>query len=67
MLEAKLAFRPWFGRVPTASKVADGPSRLDCRFVGSLGSVLHPFKWKDVAGKWCETKRSSQVGKLRAH
>ena len=67
VLEARLAFRPWFGRVPTASNVADGPSRLDCRFVESLGSVLLPFEWKDVAGKWCESKRSSQMVKLRAH
>ena len=67
VLEAKLAFRPWFGRVPTASNIADGPNRLDCRFVESLGSVLQSFEWKDVAGKWREIKRISHVGKLRAH
>ena len=66
VLEAKLAFGPWFGRVPTSSNVADRPSRLDCRFVESLGSNLTPFEWKGIAGKWCETKRISQKGKLRA-
>ncbi len=66
VLEAKLAFRPWFGRAPTSSNVADGPSRFDCRFVESLGSVLVSFDWQDVSGKWCEAKRSSQKGKLRA-
>ena len=66
VLEAKLAFRPWFGRVPTSSNVADGPSRFDCRFVESLGSVLQSFDWQDVSGQWCETKRISQKKKLRA-
>ena len=33
LLEAQNSFRPWFGRVPTSSNVADGPSRFDCRFV----------------------------------
>ena len=65
-LEASLPFRAWFGRVPTSSNVADGPSRFDCRFVESLGSVQESFSWEDIAGKWSETMCSSQKGKLRA-
>lgn len=55
MLEALHSFRPWFGRVPTSSNVADGPSRLDCRFVESCGSVQSIFGWDEVVSKWRET------------
>ena len=54
LLEAQNSFRPWFGRVPTSSNVADGPSRFDCRFVGSHGSVQDVFQWEDICARWCE-------------
>ena len=34
--ESKLAVRSWYGRVPTASNIADGPSRLSFSEVSSL-------------------------------
>lgn len=55
VLEAKSSFRPWFGRVPTSSNVADGPSRFDCQFVESCGSKLTDFSWEVFVCKWFET------------
>ncbi len=66
VLETKFSFRPWFGRVPTSSNVADGPSRNDCRSVESLGSVCQSFTWEEVTCKWSESLRISQKGKWRA-
>ena len=37
--EANLEVKPYFCRVPTASNVADGPSRLDFRMCFALGAV----------------------------
>eukprot|EP00434_Breviolum_minutum_P036682 symbB.v1.2.032515.t1/scaffold3913.1/size48432/3 len=54
LLEAQNSFRPWFGRVPTSSNVADGPSRFDCRFVESHGSVQDVFQWEDICARWSE-------------
>ena len=31
---------PWYARVPTHSNLADGPSRLDCGLLLTLGSKL---------------------------
>ena len=38
-LEADLQLNLWFGRVPTSSNIADGPSRLTFQDVASLGGV----------------------------
>ena len=54
VLEAQNSCRPWFGRVPTSSNVADGPSRFDCKFVESLGSVQDVFQREDISARWCE-------------
>ena len=37
MLCASLSIRPWYGRVPTHSNIADAPSRFDYEFLRSKG------------------------------
>ena len=43
--EFSLQLKVWFSRVPTSSNIADGPSRLDCKEVESLGSALGDVPW----------------------
>ena len=47
-LEVSFSYRPWYGRVPTSSNIADGPSRADCSEVLTLGSQLVEFDWNIV-------------------
>ncbi len=47
-LEVTFSYRPWYGRVPTSSNIADGPSRGDCAEVLALGSQLVEFDWNIV-------------------
>ena len=47
-LEVSASYRPWYGRVPTSSNIADGPSRGDCSEVLGLGSQPVEFDWNIV-------------------
>ena len=47
-LEVSFSYRPWYGRVPTSSNIADGPGRDDCSEVLTLGSQLVEFDWNMV-------------------
>ena len=46
--ELQLQLKVWFSRVPTASNIADGPSRLDCELVEKLGSTLVETPWDRI-------------------
>ena len=50
-LEFSLQLKVWFSRVPTSPNIADGPSRLDCSEVVSLGSVLTDLQWDLVSSE----------------
>ena len=50
-LEVSLQLKVWFSRVPTSSNIADGPSRLDCREVVGLGSVLTDLCWELISSE----------------
>ena len=50
-LEFSLQLKSWFSRVPTSSNIADGPSRLDCREVIGLGSVLTDLEWDLISSE----------------
>ena len=58
-LETLKQITPWYARVPTDSNLSDGPSRLSCEKVESLGAqrceVDGEDLWvrlTDLAGKW---------------
>ena len=36
-LESEICNKPWYGRVPTASNIADDPSRLECTQLDNIG------------------------------
>ena len=38
-------------RVPTSSNIADGPSRLECKEVESLGPVLADLQWELISSE----------------
>ena len=46
--EMELQIKPWFARVPTASNIADDPSRLSDETVVALGSVKSVVTWSEV-------------------
>ena len=45
-MEAEICNKPWYGRVPTASNIADDPSRLECKYIESLGCQRCEIDWK---------------------
>ena len=44
-IESEICNKPWYGRVPTASNIADDPSRLDCQYIESLGCQRCEIDW----------------------
>ena len=54
MLDARLSLHQWCARVPSPSKVADGPSRLDFAEVLALGGEQHNLaniRWDVLAAQ----------------
>ena len=49
--EFSLQLKVWFSRLPTSSNIADGPSRLDCKEVESLRSVLVDAPWDLISSE----------------
>ena len=48
-LESQRQHRVWFGRVPSHSNLADGPSRLCFEAVQKLGAVRTSVDWEGTA------------------
>ena len=50
LLELETESLTWFSRVPSASNVADGPSRIDFSITAALGAEVHepvlPPEWR---------------------
>ena len=44
-IESEICNKPGYGRVPTASNIADDPSRLDCQYIESLGCQRCEVDW----------------------
>ena len=44
-IESEICNKPWYGRVPTASNIADDPSRLDCSYLDNLGCQRCEVDW----------------------
>ena len=51
--ESAMQHRVWFGRVPSYSNIADGPSRLDFEEVQRLGATKTSVNWELVAKHLC--------------
>ena len=49
--EFSLQLKVWFSRAPASSNIAEGPSRLDCREVETLGSVLMDVPWDLISSE----------------
>ena len=56
---AHLGCRVWFSRVPSASNIADGPSRAHFEAVLRLGAVAREPSWRGATGHafWKAVKR----------
>ena len=49
--EMHLQVKVWFSRVPTASNIADKPSRLDTDELDALGVFRDPVDWRILWSK----------------
>lgn len=48
LMESEEQWKVWFGRVPTASNIADSPSRLAFQEVIDLGAEAAVVCWADL-------------------
>ena len=46
-IESDICNKPWYGRVPTSSNIADDPSRLECTRLNDLGCQRCEVDWCD--------------------
>lgn len=57
--ECQHKLKSWFARVPTHFNISDGPSRLDCREVEQLGSMLIEIDWDYILENLFESSSAS--------
>ena len=46
-IESEICNKPWYGRVPTASNIADDPSRLECTQLDNIGCQRCEVEWSN--------------------
>ena len=64
--ESAMQHRVWFGRVPSYSNIADGPSRLDFEEVQRLGATKTSVNWELVA-KHLDLWHGAKGGRCWSH
>ena len=64
--ESAMQHRVWFGRVPSCSSPADGPSRLDFKEVLKLGATKTSIDWELVM-KHLELWHRAKGGRCWSH
>eukprot|EP00435_Cladocopium_sp_Y103_P002245 s2809_g1.t1 len=63
--EMNLQIRSWFARVPSASNIADAPSRNEDSFLRDRGAVKVAVMWqmlRDVLSRWTSRKGEVSAG-----